>query len=145
VCGGAGCSKCQCKDEIWEVREKASCTLQAVEGIEDDTRHLGNAVCTIGQTVESNNDLLVEILKQVIENGAVADSNPIVVNCGCCGEECDSENPDLPPGDLTPPEEEDPCESATNVFVDGHTYNFSQFGVTKRGVRQVFLGTSAIN
>jgi hypothetical protein len=68
--------------------------------------------------VDGNNQLLIEILKQTIENGAAhkcCDGPDVIVNCGgaCPCEEC----PPIDPGTGVPPV--DNCLSETNVFVTG--------------------------
>ena len=103
--------------------------------LDDDVEKITDKVYTIETIVESNNDLLIAILKQTIENGANAgNGTPVVVNCGCgCAEPCDCECPPVdPPG--TEPPVEDPCVSETNVFVHDQTYTFSQYGISSRGV-----------
>ena len=67
------------------------------------------------------------------------------MSVNCCKDDCDCpDEPTEPPGGPDP-EPVDPCTSETNLFVNGHTYTFSQYGINRKGVHQVYLGTSAIN
>ena len=138
-CGGVGCSNCECKDEIAEVFSKVTCTHEKVCHIQDDTGTILTKVGGIESTVLSNNNLLIEILAEVSKNGGTC--QPIVVNC-CKDCECEEETPGVGP---EPEPEPNNCDSETNQFVDGHTYTFSQYGISRKGVHQLFLGTSAIN
>jgi hypothetical protein len=144
ACGGGGCPECACTDEIDEVNDKAVTILHELSDLDDDVNHIGEKICTIETVVESNNDLLIEILKQVIENGAngSCDGPDVIVNCGapCC--DCPPIDP-VDPGTGEPPV--DLCLSETNVFEDGQSYTFSQYGISRKGVYLQFLGTSAIN
>ena len=58
-----------------------------------------------------NNDLLVDILEEVVKNGAKC-CDPVIVNC--C-KECDDDG-EGPGGEPEPEPEEDNCTSETNAF-----------------------------
>lgn len=116
---------------------------EKINEIEDNTAGLAHDVCGIKTIVDSNSNLLTEILGIVGQehecNGCCGSNTIINVSCGG---NTTTPTPD-PPGNVTIPD--GLCTSPDNKLIENEVFTLSQWIFQKRNYVEFFMGSAAIN